>query len=122
MRRWLGYDYWSLSAFLKLRVKNAVQYIGSFAEALADEARRRGLDGVVCGHIHHAEIRDVGGVLYCNDGDWVESCTALVEHFDGRLAILYWAEQGSVPLLEAPAKSRPRASAPAGAKPLVEAL
>jgi UDP-2,3-diacylglucosamine pyrophosphatase LpxH len=122
LRRWLGYDYWSLSAFLKMRVKNALQYIGSFAEALSDEARRRDLDGVVCGHIHHAEIRDVGGVLYCNDGDWVESCTALVEHFDGRLAILHWAEQGSVPLLEAPVEFRPSAGAPAEAKPLVEAL
>ena len=95
IRRVLGYEYWSLSAFLKLRVKNAVQYIGSFADALADEARRRDLDGVVCGHIHHAEIRDLGGVLYCNDGDWVESCTALVEHFDGRLDIVNWTERRS---------------------------
>ncbi len=92
MRRALGYQYWSLSAYLKRRVKNAVEYIGSFATALSEEARGRGLDGVVCGHIHHAEIRDVCGMLYCNDGDWVESCTALVEHFDGRLEILYWAE------------------------------
>jgi UDP-2,3-diacylglucosamine pyrophosphatase LpxH len=91
----LGYDYWSLSAFLKLKVKNAVQYIGSFAEALTDAARSRQLDGVVCGHIHHAEIRELGGVLYCNDGDWVESCTALVEHFDGRLEIVRWAERRS---------------------------
>ena len=103
MRRAFGYDYWSLSAFLKLKVKNAVQYIGSFADALADEARRRDFDGVVCGHIHHAEIRDLGGVLYCNDGDWVESCTALVEHFDGRLAIIRWAENGSGDLFETPA-------------------
>jgi UDP-2,3-diacylglucosamine pyrophosphatase LpxH len=93
IRRVLGYDYWSLSAFLKLRVKNAVMYIGSFAEALCAEARSRDFDGVVCGHIHHAEIRDLGGVLYCNDGDWVESCTAMVEHFDGRLEIVHWAEQ-----------------------------
>jgi UDP-2,3-diacylglucosamine pyrophosphatase LpxH len=91
IRRVLGYEYWSLSAFLKLKVKNAVQYIGSFADALLDEARRRELDGVVCGHIHHAEIRDLGGLLYCNDGDWVESCTALVEHFDGALEIVNWA-------------------------------
>jgi UDP-2,3-diacylglucosamine pyrophosphatase LpxH len=93
LRRMLGYEYWSLSAYLKLKVKNAVQYIGSFAEALSEEARKRGLDGVVCGHIHHAEIRDLGGVLYCNDGDWVESCTALVEHFDGRLEIVPWTEK-----------------------------
>jgi UDP-2,3-diacylglucosamine pyrophosphatase LpxH len=97
IRHLLGYEYWSLSAFLKLRVKNAVQYIGSFADALANEARSRDLDGVVCGHIHHAEIRDLGGVLYCNDGDWVESCTALVENFDGRLAIVTWAESSRLP-------------------------
>jgi UDP-2,3-diacylglucosamine pyrophosphatase LpxH len=96
VRRAFGYEYWSLSAYLKLRVKNAVQYIGSFADALSTEARRRGLDGVICGHIHHAEIRDLGGVLYCNDGDWVESCTALVEHFDGRLEIIVWAERFSL--------------------------
>jgi UDP-2,3-diacylglucosamine pyrophosphatase LpxH len=106
LRRLLGYEYWSLSAFLKLRVKNAVQYIGSFADALANEARRRELDGVVCGHIHHAEIRDLGGVLYCNDGDWVESCTALVEHFDGRLDILQWTERGSPEPVETPLKVR----------------
>jgi UDP-2,3-diacylglucosamine pyrophosphatase LpxH len=92
-RRLFGYQYWSLSAYLKLRVKNAVEYIGSFVAALSEEARGRQLDGVVCGHIHHAEIRDMGGLLYCNDGDWVESCTALVEHFDGRLEIVRWAER-----------------------------
>ena len=101
VRRALGYDYWSLSAFLKLKVKNAVMYIGSFAEALCAEARARDLDGVVCGHIHHAEIRPLGGVLYCNDGDWVESCTAMVEHFDGRLEIVHWAEERR--LYDAPA-------------------
>ena len=98
----LGLPYWSLSAYLKLRVKKAVMYVNDFEEALANETRRRGLDGVVCGHIHHAEIRDIGGVLYCNDGDWVESCSALVEHFDGRLELVHWA---SVPeALDAPAK------------------
>jgi UDP-2,3-diacylglucosamine pyrophosphatase LpxH len=70
-----------------------MQYIASFADAVADEALRRGLDGVVCGHIHHAEIREIKGVLYCNDGDWVESCTALVEHFDGRLELINWIDQ-----------------------------
>ena len=84
-RRRLGYPYWSLSAWLKRQVKEAVKAIDRFETALAGEARRRGLDGVVCGHIHHAEMREVGGVLYINDGDWVESCTALVEHHDGRL-------------------------------------
>ena len=91
IRRRLGYPYWSLSAFLKHKVKNAVEHISNFEGAIAEEAGRRNVDGVVCGHIHHAEIRDIGGVLYCNDGDWVESCTALVEHFDGRLEILHWA-------------------------------
>jgi UDP-2,3-diacylglucosamine pyrophosphatase LpxH len=100
-RRRLGYPYWSLSAYLKGRVKNAVQYIGAFANAVADEARRRGLDGVVCGHIHQAEIRDIDGVLYCNDGDWVESCTALVEHVDGRLEIVRWIERRSFDPLDA---------------------
>ena len=86
----LGIAYWSLSQFLKQRVKNAVSYITDFEEALAHEARRRGFDGVVCGHIHKAEIRDIGGVLYCNDGDWVESLTALVELESGELRIIDW--------------------------------
>ena len=91
VRRRLGYPYWSLSAWLKRQVKEAVKAIDRFETALADEARRRGFDGVVCGHIHHAEMREVQGVLYLNDGDWVESCTALVEHHDGRLELIDWA-------------------------------
>ncbi|OAN48129.1 UDP-2,3-diacylglucosamine hydrolase [Paramagnetospirillum marisnigri] len=90
VRRRLGFPYWSLSAYLKHKVKNAVQFMANFEQAMAEEARRHGADGVVCGHIHHAEIRDHGGVLYCNDGDWVESCTALVEDFDGHLEIVHW--------------------------------
>jgi UDP-2,3-diacylglucosamine pyrophosphatase LpxH len=93
LRRRLGYPYWSLSAYLKRRVKNAMQYIVSFGDMVTAEARRRGVDGVVCGHIHHAEIRDLGGVLYCNSGDWVESCTALVEHHDGQLELVYWLDR-----------------------------
>jgi UDP-2,3-diacylglucosamine pyrophosphatase LpxH len=92
LRRRLGYPYWSLSAYLKGKVKNAVVYVGNFADAVADEARRRGVDGVVCGHIHKAEIRQLADITYCNDGDWVESCTALVEHWDGRLEIIDWIE------------------------------
>jgi UDP-2,3-diacylglucosamine pyrophosphatase LpxH len=92
LRGRLGLPYWSLSQYLKHRVKNAVSYIGAFEEALAREARRRGLDGVVCGHIHRAEIRDIDGILYCNDGDWVESLTALVETAEGELRILTWHE------------------------------
>ena len=86
----LGLPYWSLSQFLKHRVKNAVSYITKFEEAIANEARRRGFDGVVCGHIHKAEIREIGGVRYCNDGDWVESLTALVELESGELRIIDW--------------------------------
>jgi UDP-2,3-diacylglucosamine pyrophosphatase LpxH len=90
VRAKLGFPYWSLAQFLKQRVKNAVSYITDFEEALANEARRRGFDGVVCGHIHKAEIRDVNGVLYCNDGDWVESLTALVETHSGELKLIDW--------------------------------
>lgn len=99
LRRKLGFGYWSLSAYLKHRVKNAVQFIGNFEEAVVAEAKKQGVDGVVCGHIHTAEMRMIDGVLYMNDGDWVESCTALVEHPDGRLEILRWAELRALPLL-----------------------
>ena len=91
LRRRLGYSYWSLSAWLKRQVKEAVKAIDRFETALADEARQRGFDGVICGHIHHAEMRDVRGIRYMNDGDWVESCTALVEHHDGCFELLEWA-------------------------------
>jgi UDP-2,3-diacylglucosamine pyrophosphatase LpxH len=93
VRRRLGFGYWSFSAFLKVKVKNALQFIENFELAVAEEARRRGVDGVICGHIHKAEVRMIGEVLYINDGDWVESCTALVEHADGRLEILEWAKE-----------------------------
>jgi UDP-2,3-diacylglucosamine pyrophosphatase LpxH len=86
----LGLPYWSLSAYLKHKVKKALNYVMDFEAAVAAEARRRGHDGVVCGHIHRAEMRDIQGTLYCNDGDWVESRTALVEHQDGRLELLHW--------------------------------
>ena len=84
----LGLPYWSLSRYLKFKVKRAVSYVSDFETAVAREARKRGAAGVVCGHIHHAEMRDIDSVLYCNDGDWVESLTALVEHDDGRLEII----------------------------------
>jgi UDP-2,3-diacylglucosamine pyrophosphatase LpxH len=100
LRRRLGFGYWSLSAFLKSKVKNALQFIDSFEHAVADEAHRRGVDGVICGHIHKAEIRQIRGVTYINDGDWVESCTALVEHPDGRLEILEWAALRSWSMVE----------------------
>ena len=91
IRRKLGFDYWSLSAWAKLKVKNAVNFIGAFEQALVTEARRVGADGVVCGHIHHAAIHDEFGLRYVNTGDWVESCTAIVEHHDGRMEILRWS-------------------------------
>jgi UDP-2,3-diacylglucosamine pyrophosphatase LpxH len=93
VRRRLGYPYWSLSQWLKRQVKEAVKAIDRFELALANEARRRGLDGVICGHIHHAEMREVHGISYMNDGDWVESCSALVEHADGRFELLDWARE-----------------------------
>lgn len=89
-RKRLGMPYWSLSAYLKKRVKNAVQFICSFEEAVAHAAADRHVDGVVCGHIHCAEIRQIGDITYYNDGDWVESCTALVEAHDGAMSILDW--------------------------------
>lgn len=92
VRRRMGFGYWSLSAFLKTKVKNALHFIENFEGAVAEEARRRGVDGVICGHIHKAEMRQIEDILYINDGDWVESCTALVEHMDGRMEILEWAK------------------------------
>jgi UDP-2,3-diacylglucosamine pyrophosphatase LpxH len=92
LRARLGLPYWSLSAYLKHKVKKALNYVTDFEVAVAAEARSRGHDGVVCGHIHRAEMRHINGTLYCNDGDWVESRTALVEHFDGRLELIHWSE------------------------------
>ena len=93
IRRRLKLPYWSLSAHMKKKVKNAVQFVFRFEEAVAHEAELRGLDGVVCGHIHTAEIRQFGNITYYNDGDWVESCTALVEAADGQMSIIDWAER-----------------------------
>ncbi|TYR30651.1 UDP-2,3-diacylglucosamine diphosphatase [Mesorhizobium microcysteis] len=90
VRRKLGFTYWSLSAWAKLKVKNAVNFIGRFEETLAAEAARHGVDGVICGHIHSAAQRDFDGLIYINTGDWVESCTAVVEHEDGRMEIIHW--------------------------------
>lgn len=89
-RRRFGFGYWSLSAWLKLKVKNAVNFIGEFESAVVEAARREQVQGVICGHIHHAADRDMTGIHYLNCGDWVESCTALVEHTDGRLEIIDW--------------------------------
>ena len=110
VRRRLGYPYWSLSAWMKRQVKEAVKAIDRFEVALATEARRRGFDGVVCGHIHHAEMREVHDVLYINDGDWVESCTALVEHHDGRLELIDWAALNGLSFFTAPLEGLPQAA------------
>ncbi len=112
IRAKLGFPYWSLSKYLKQKVKRAVSYVSDFENAVAREARKRGVHGVVCGHIHHAEIREIDGVLYCNDGDWVESLTALVEHHDGRLEIIdHSAQMWPVPQPAAPRLPAPQPSA-----------
>jgi UDP-2,3-diacylglucosamine pyrophosphatase LpxH len=90
LRRRFGFGYWSLSGYLKLRVKSAVNFIGEFENALADEARRRDVDGVICGHIHHAADRQIEGIRYLNCGDWVESCTALAEDDRGHIRLIQW--------------------------------
>ena len=115
LRARMGLPYWSLSKYLKLKVKRAVSYVSDFETAVAREARKRGVHGVVCGHIHHAELREIDGVLYANDGDWVESLTALAEHADGRLELIDWTQTALA--LEAcraggPARTPPPAPVP----------
>jgi len=112
IRRRLGFPYWSFSAWAKLKVKNAVNFIGAFETALAEAARRHHANGVVCGHIHHAVIRDIDGITYINTGDFVESCTAVAEHEDGRLEVLHWqmtAEEQRIAAITADKRTRPAA-------------
>lgn len=92
IRRRFGFPYWSLAAYLKHKVKNAVNYISNFEQAVAKAAKKAEVDGVVCGHIHRAETVEMDGVLYCNTGDWVESCTALAEDEDGNLFLIHWTD------------------------------
>lgn len=99
VRRRLGFSYWSFSHWAKLKVKSAVNYIGDFEQAVMAEVRRTGSDGVICGHIHHAAIREQLGALYLNCGDWVESCSAIVEHFDGRMEIVHWVASTAPPVV-----------------------
>jgi UDP-2,3-diacylglucosamine pyrophosphatase LpxH len=117
-RKRFGFPYWSLAAYLKNQVKNAVKYISDFEHAVAHAAARRKVDGLVCGHIHKASVEEIGGALYCNSGDWVESCTALVEHFDGRLEIIYWADESVWLLREGEQEQYPE---PRGVRPMVPA-
>ena len=100
IRRMLGFEYWSFSAWAKLKVKNAVSFIGAFEATLAAHASRLGMDGVICGHIHHPTISQLGDMIYVNTGDFVESCTAVVEHYDGRLQLLKWSTVVRTPLDE----------------------
>lgn len=93
VRRLFNLPYWSLSKYAKQKVKNAVSFISQFEEVVAHEAAHRGIHGVIAGHIHKAEMRTIQGVEYYNDGDWVEGCTALVEHYDGTMEILHWADE-----------------------------
>lgn len=106
VRKGLGLPYWSLSAYLKHKVKNVVQFMSDYETAMVAMAKRKGTDGVICGHIHHADIKDIDGITYCNDGDWVESCTALVEHYDGRMEILTWTDMRNLSPLEAYGKAK----------------
>jgi UDP-2,3-diacylglucosamine pyrophosphatase LpxH len=98
LRARMGLPYWSLSQYLKHKVKSALNYVTDFERAVAAEARQRGYQGVVCGHIHRPEMRTIDGTLYCNDGDWVESLSALVEHMDGRLELVHWSPQTAAPV------------------------
>lgn len=122
LRARLGLPYWSLSKYLKLKVKRAVSYVSDFEHAVAREAKRRGVQGVVCGHIHHAELREVDGILYANDGDWVESLTALVEHADGRLEIVDWSQRHGRPRPLAVSAPRPVGVVPPASAPAQEPL
>ena len=106
-RRRLGFPYWSLSVYLKHKVKNAVNFINDFEKALVHAARNAEVDGIVCGHIHHAAISEMDGLVYSNCGDWVESCTALVEDFQGGLAIVRWAEESAYLLTESEFEGSP---------------
>lgn len=91
LRRTLGLPgYWSLAGYAKRRLKRAMEFVFGFEEAVVRHARERGVDGVICGHIHVATLRDLHGIRYVNCGDWVDSCTAIVEHVDGRLELVTW--------------------------------
>lgn len=111
-RRYWGLGYWSLSGYLKLRVKTAVSFIGEFEEALAAEAARRQVDGIICGHIHHAADRQIGETHYLNTGDWVESCTAIAETHSGEMFVIHWLDVMKARLAAATAAQfKPRAAA-----------
>lgn len=109
-RRKLGIaGYWSLAGYAKRKVKTALNFIFDFEDSAIHHARERGLDGVICGHIHWAAIKDIGGLTYVNCGDWVDSCTAIVEHLDGSLEMVAWGVRQAIPALAAPESEEVRA-------------
>ncbi len=119
LRRTFGVaGYWSLSGYAKRKVKGAVSFIFDFEESVAHYVKERGVDGVICGHIHAAALKDIDGIRYVNCGDWVDSCTAVVEHLDGRMELIEWgvpttsAEPERPPLSVVP-KPRPALQDPA---------
>jgi UDP-2,3-diacylglucosamine pyrophosphatase LpxH len=109
LRRTLGIPgYWSLAGYAKRKVKSAVSFIFDFEDSVVRHARERGVAGVICGHIHAAAVRNVDGLTYINCGDWVDSCTAIVEHFDGRMELIAWAGRKQAPAqTAATARSQP---------------
>ena len=113
IRRRMGFGYFSLSKYLKYKVKKAVDFVFKFEENLANYCKKRGFDGVICGHIHHAEIKEINGVTYMNDGDWVESCTALVEHHNGKWEIITWTKEKDDVVTNPDSNSRERSDRPA---------
>ena len=114
IRHKMGFGYWSLSQYLKHRVKKAVDFMFKFEENLANYCKKRGFDGVICGHIHHAEIKEINGVMYMNDGDWVESCTALVEHYNGKWEIITWTKEKDDVVTNTNSSSREQSSGRSG--------
>jgi UDP-2,3-diacylglucosamine pyrophosphatase LpxH len=93
VRRFFGIrSYFSLAAFVKFKVKNAVQFMSDYEKSIVSTLNNQQLDGVICGHIHHAEMKEIAGFVYANTGDFVESCTAIVEHHDGSLELLRWLD------------------------------
>lgn len=96
IRRLFGGNYWSLASWIKARVHKAREAIDAFEKAAIHEAKKQAVDGIICGHIHHPAVKVVDGILYCNDGDWIENCTALVENNSGRIELLHWSETKKV--------------------------